>query len=112
MSSDDRRRSPRIEILERIHGHIASLDVPMRVREMSLGGMGLESNFAFPVGAIHEFRLTLGDGSTVMLRGKILRCREQTDADGTQIYVSGIQFLDEDPPAGDTSVGDLIDKIT
>jgi hypothetical protein len=110
--SSDRRRSPRIEILERIHGHVASLDVAVRVLEMSLGGMGLETTFAFPVGAVHEFRLTLGDGSNVIMRGKVLRSREHIDAEGRRVYISGVQFLDDDPPAGDSSVGDLIDKIT
>jgi hypothetical protein len=109
--ANDRRGSPRIEILERIHGHIASIDTDVRVREMSLGGMGIETDFPFPVGAIHEFRLRLGDDSTVLLRGKILRCREQTNDDGVQTFVSGVQFLDEDPP-GDSPVGGLIEKIT
>jgi len=109
--SDDRRLSPRIEILERIHGHIASIDIDVRVLEMSLGGMGIETDFPFPVDAIHEFRLRLGDGSTVLLRGRILRCREQTNEDGVQTFVSGVQFLDEDPP-GDSAVSGLIDKIT
>jgi hypothetical protein len=109
--SRDRRRSPRIEILEQIHGHVASLDVAVRVREMSLGGMSLETDFAFPIGAVHDFRLTLGDGSTVVLRGRVLRCREQTNEEGTRAFVSGIQVLDEDPPVGDSPVGDLIGKI-
>src|SRR5262245_6580017 len=110
MSSSDRRRSPRIEILERLHGHVASLDVAVKVREMSLGGMGIETDFPFPVGAVHDFRLTLGDGSTVVLRGTVLRCRKETDAEGKALYISGVQFVD-DESAGDSAAGTVIDKI-
>ena len=63
--SDDRRRSSRVEIVGRIHGHAVSLDVQVEVKEISLGGMALITPFPFPVGAHHEFLLTLGDGSTV-----------------------------------------------
>jgi hypothetical protein len=109
--SIERRRSPRVEILDRIHGHVTSLDVPVIVREMSLGGMSLQTTFAFPDGAVHEFRLMLGDGSPVVLRGRVVRCREEAAPDGSTMFVSGVQFLDEEPPEGDSPVGGLMDKI-
>lgn len=106
---EDRRRSPRIEILDRLHGHVVSLNTPVRVREMSLGGMSIETSFAFPEGAFHEFRMRMGDDSIVLLKGRVIRCREQVDADGVVIYISGVQFVDDDPP--DTAVENLIDKM-
>jgi PilZ domain len=109
--SADRRRSPRIEILGRLHGHIASLDVPVTVREISLGGLSLETSFAFPTGIVHEFRLTLGDGSAVELRGRIVYSRDGTSPEGEHIFVSGVQFVDDEPAAGDSSVDHIIEKI-
>ncbi len=109
--SSDRRRSPRIEILGRLHGHAVSLDVPVAVREISLGGMALETSFPFPVGAIHEFRLTLGDGSQVQLNGRVMHSRATSVAEGQPGFLTGIQFVDEEPPEEDTSVGDLIDRL-
>ena len=100
----ERRRSPRIEMLGRVHGRVTSLDVPVTVREMSLGGMSLETEFAFPEGAVHEFVLTLGDGSAVDLRGRVVRCAEISADDGTKRYVTGIQFIDDEPT-------DVIDKM-
>ena len=44
--SSDRRHSPRIEILGRLHGHTVAFDVPVTVREISLDGappLGLEA---------------------------------------------------------------------
>lgn len=106
---EDRRRSPRIEILDRLHGHVVSLDTPVRVREMSLGGMSIETTLEFPIGAFHEFRLRMGDGSVVLLKGRVIRCRQQLSQDGEPTFISGVQFVDDESP--DTSVGDLLDKM-
>ena len=107
---EDRRRSPRIEILDRIHGHVVSLDTPVRVGEMSLGGMSIQTSFAFPENSLHEFRLRMGDDSVVLLKGRVIRCREGVDAEGAGIYISGVQFVDDDP-TDTTAVEGLIDKI-
>lgn len=98
-----------MEILDRIHGHVAALNVGVTVRDMSLNGMSLETTFAFPEGAVHEFGLTLGDGTAAVLRGRIIRCREHIAADGTRSFVSGVQFVDDDPPGA--TAGNLLDKI-
>lgn len=110
-SAIDRRRSPRIELLGRVRGHIVSLDTPVVVRDMSLGGMSMESAFPFEVGSRHEFRLALGDGSLVLLRGEIRHSRNIGVPGGTALYLTGVQFVDEAPPDGETTVADLIDKI-
>ena len=46
--SDDRRRSARVEILGRVRGHAVSLDTAVKVRDISLVGMAIETPFAFP----------------------------------------------------------------
>jgi hypothetical protein len=109
--SIERRRSPRIEILGRLHGHAVSLDVPVVVREISLGGMALETTFPFPAGAVHEFRLTLGDGSQVVLNGRVMHSRNTAEPGRPPQYVTGIQFVDDEPTGGDSSVGDIIDRL-
>jgi hypothetical protein len=94
-----------------MHGHVVSLGVPITVREISLGGLSMETPFSFPVGATHEFSLTLGDESAMVLRGKVVYCREGKAPDGSPLYVTGVQFIEDDPTA-DTAVGGLIDKIS
>lgn len=108
---DDRRRSPRFELLGRVHGQVVSLATPVRVREVSLGGLSFDSEIAFPVGAIHEFRLQLGDRTTVVLRGRVVRCL-QHETDGAWQYTTAVQFIDDEPPPDDEqSLNDLIQKI-
>jgi PilZ domain len=109
--SSERRRAPRIEILGRLHGHSVSLDVPVTVREVSLGGMSIVTTFSFPKDAIHEFRLMMGDGSGVLLRGRVRYSREDVAPDGSRIYITGLQFVDDEPAEGESSVGDLLDRI-
>ncbi len=93
----ERRRSSRVEILGRLHGRVVSLDLPVTVREISLVGMSIQTTIAFPVGAFQEFRLTLGDDSTVLLRGRIVYCRELGRDGGEPTFVSGVEFVEEIP---------------
>lgn len=110
--SSDRRRSPRIEILGRLHGQVTSLAVSVTVREISVGGLSMETAFEFPVGVIHDFRLEMGDGSLVDLRGKVLRSRAVRAADGSRLYISGVQFIDDDDDDDDgPTVEDLVDRL-
>lgn len=102
--SDDRRRSPRIELLGRLHGHSVSLDLPVRVVEISLGGMAVETSVPFPVGAIQLFRITLGDDSTTELSGRVMHSRNTAPDGATPVFTTGIRFEEADAaeagPAG------------
>jgi hypothetical protein len=108
----DRRRSPRIELLGRLHGHSVSLDLPVSVLEISLGGMAIQTSLPFPVGAVHAFRLTLGDDSTVELNGRVMHCRNVAPADATPAYVTGLQFVEDEPAESGPTIGDLIDRVS
>ncbi len=108
---NERRRSTRVEILGRLHGLVVSLDVPVTVTDLSLGGMAIETPVAFPMGAVQEFQLTLGDGSPVVLLGRVVRSQNSAPGGAPPVYVTGIQFIDEEPAEND-QVGGLIDKLT
>jgi PilZ domain len=107
----DRRRAPRVEVLGRILGEIVSMDVPVQVREVSLGGLSFGSTISFTAGAVHEFRLTLGDDSDVLLRGRIVRSQERIEANGSRLFITAVQFIDDESRDDDSPVGGLIDKI-
>lgn len=93
--SVDRRRNPRIQILGRLHGRIVAMDIAVTATEISLGGMAIQTDIPFPVGAVHEFQLTLGDESSVVLRGRIAHCQRVGDELGGK-FLSGVEFVDED----------------
>jgi len=98
--------------MERIHGHLTSLDVKVVVREISLGGLSVEAPLQFPTGAIHEFRLTLGDGSKVIVRGRVAHSRPNKDEQtGRESFLTGFEFL-EDQPETAPEIPTLVDKVT
>jgi hypothetical protein len=106
----DRRRSTRVEVVGRVQGQVAALDLPIVVREISLGGMSVETARAFEVGSIQIFLLTLGDGSGVDVAGKVVYSRPSNDAH-RQFFISGIQFIDHDDLNPSTPVGGLMNRI-
>jgi hypothetical protein len=109
--SMERRRSPRVEMVGQLHGHAVTFDLPVTVRDISLGGMSIQTPVALPVGATHTFNLTLGDGALLTLVGRVLRSSGRTELDGTEYFVSGVQFVDDEPAEGGP-VGDIIGKMT
>ena len=109
----ERRRSPRIEILGRLLGFLTSLNVPIKVHEMSLGGMSIETPVDFPAGADEHFQLTLGDGSTVVLRARARHSRRvEETADGQPHYIAGFEFIDDDGAQAEGAIGQIIDTLT
>jgi hypothetical protein len=106
----ERRRSPRIQILGRVHGHVASLDVAVKVREMSIGGLSMETEFPFPIGAQHDFSLTLGDGASVHLTGQVVYSREIAREDGSKLWLTGVQFTHDESEAPAVDV--FLDRLS
>ena len=94
--ASERRRAPRVDLVGQIRGELVSKDVPIRVREISIGGLSMETAEPFEVNSRHEFLLTLGDGAGVSVVGRVAYCRVE-DRPGGKVFISGIQFLDEDP---------------
>ena len=106
----DRRRSPRVDLVGQLHGELVSVDLPIRVREISLGGMSFETSRAFDVDSRHSFVLTLGDGAGVFVLGRVAYSR-RVDADAGSKFIIGIQFLDEDAGESGGDVGGLVGRI-
>lgn len=106
----ENRRAPRIELMERIHGHLTSLNVEVHVKEISLGGLQVETPLQFPIGATHDFRLTLGDGSKVMVRARVAHSTKRSDeTTGAQSFLTGFEFLEDQPQ--NTPIESLVDKV-
>jgi hypothetical protein len=106
----DRRRSPRIELLGRVQGRSVTLDAPVTVREISLGGMAIETPAPFEAAAVHAFRLTMGDGSTVELVGRVMHSRPATSGRADR-FVTGVQFVDADSPDGSAAAEEIVGQI-
>src|SRR5690606_11400657 len=109
--TDDRRRSPRVQLLSRLHGTTVSLDVPVKVVQMSLGGMAVETTVAFPVGAVHSFSITLGGGGVAELSGRGVHCGSTAPAGEPPLYLVGLEFVDGDDGGDSGVVEDIMKKV-
>ncbi len=111
--SNERRSSPRLQLLGQLHGQLVALDVPITVTEISLGGLRMETGIEFPVGATHEFALTLGDESVVRVRGRVMHSgRVASGPDHAPRFIIGVQFVDDDDASDPGTVGAIIKRLS
>ena len=88
----DKRDSERIQILGEHHGEVMVFQ-PMTIREISRGGVQVETAIRLQLDSLHEFRLTLGDRSLIV-KGRVAHC-SISDVDQELVtYRSGIQFVE------------------
>lgn len=89
-----RRQHPRLQIAGGTAGDVW-VPQPTVILELSETGMQVETAFRFPIGAVHDFRLALGEHE-VVARGRVVHSRI-TDVDREGVtYVSGVTFVDGD----------------
>jgi len=88
-----------------MQGRTVALGLSVRVREISLGGMSVETAEPFELNSVHQFNLTLGDGATIELTGRVLRSARVAPEGHPVHFVSGIQFIDDE-----SDVAEIIQK--
>lgn len=104
----DRRRAPRVDLLADLHGHLVTLDEQVQVKQISLGGMTIETTAPLSPRLVHDFRVTFSDRA-VTLRGRVIHGRVAVAGDAVT-YVSGVQFVDP-PPEALTAVREFVDTL-
>jgi hypothetical protein len=88
----DKRDADRIEILGSLHGEVMVFQ-PMTIREISRGGVQIETTFPLQVNSLHELRLTLGPRS-IIVRGRVVHC-SISDVEQEQVtYRAGLEFIE------------------
>jgi hypothetical protein len=93
---DKTRDTERIELLSRLSGEVMIFQ-HMLIRQISKGGMQVETGFPLHLDSLHEFRLTLGDRS-VVVKGRIAHSHISEVDQAVVTYRSGIEFIEPSPP--------------
>ena len=65
MSDDNKRDTERIELLGSLQGE-GMVFQPTAIRQMSKGGMQVETVYPLQLDSLHDFRLTLDDRSIIV----------------------------------------------
>lgn len=105
----EQRREIRIDNLGMIRGYVTSLGAPMTVVEIGVGGCSIQTTYALPEGAVHDFRFAFEDGAEIEVRAEVMHCRREY-AEGTLLHISGVRFVTD--ALGHDSGADLVDKLT
>ena len=66
---------------------------PAGVRQMSRGGMLVETGFPLQLDSLHDFRLTLGERS-VVVKGRIAHSRISDVDQDIVTYRTGVEFIE------------------
>jgi PilZ domain len=88
----DKRDGERIQILGELHGEVMVFE-PMAIKEISRGGVQVETAFPLQLDSLHDFRLTLGDRS-IVLKGRVVHCSISDVDQEVVVYRSGIEFIE------------------
>jgi hypothetical protein len=107
-ANNNHRDAERIQILGDLRGEVMVFQ-PMAIREISRGGVQVETAFPLHLDSLHDCRLTLGDRS-VVVKGRVVHCSISDVNQEVVMYRSGIEFI-EPPDRVDDVVADFIEAI-
>jgi len=108
----ERRRFPRFAASEKLAGHLIDSDLPVRVRDIGLGGFSVETMEPLEAGIEHRVRFVARDDWSTVLAAKIANTRPSCADDGSPLFVSGFAFSADDAPETQHAVQLLIEKVT
>jgi hypothetical protein len=94
---------PRVEVLSDVRGESIALGVPATLVDVGARTLTIETSCPFPVGAIHELRLTRSGGAAVRIRVWIQHSRRASGLHGALRYSTQMEFVDALAEDGDSA---------
>ena len=82
---------------------------PSGVRQLSPGGMQVETGFPLQLHSLHDFRLTLGERS-VVVKGRIAHSRISDVDQDIVTYRSGVEFVELSDRVAD-AIAHFVDAV-
>ena len=99
MSTTGQRDSQRISVPGTLQGEVKVYQ-PLAVRQVSVGGMQVETAFPLHVDSLLDFRLTLRERS-IIVKGRVVHSRIVDVDQDIVMYRSGIEFIEPSEPVLD-----------
>ena len=104
----EKRDTERILILGDLKGEVMVFQ-PMAIRDISRGGVLVETTFPLQNDSLHDFRLTLGERS-IVVKGRVSYCGISDVEHEGVLYRSGIEFIEPSDRITEV-VGEFIDAV-
>jgi hypothetical protein len=99
--SDDKRRTPRIDVRHRLHARLVTLNRAVVMRDFSLGGFAVESDEPIPPGK-YIVRIQEGERWSVTVTAASRHTQTVEREDGTVRYAMGFEISDQLPDTQQT----------
>ena len=90
--AEDPSRSGPVALPSAMHGEVMVFQ-PTAVREISHGGMLVETAFPLQLYSLHDFRLTLG-GKSVIVKGRVANSQISDVDQDVVTYRSDVEFVE------------------
>jgi hypothetical protein len=87
-----KRDTERTEILGELHGEVMVFQT-LAIREISRGGVQVETAYPLQLDSLHDFRLTLGDRS-IVVKGRVAHSTISDVEHELITYRTGIEFIE------------------
>jgi hypothetical protein len=108
-NDDNKRESERVPLLGTLSGEVMVYQ-PMVIRQISHGGMEIETGFVLQLDSLHDFRLRMAGGRSVVIKGRVAHSHI-SDVDQDVIrYSSGIEFV-EAPERVSAAIDEFIEML-
>jgi hypothetical protein len=106
--TDGKRSGERIDLAGSLPGDVTIVQATA-IRQLSRGGMQVESAFPLPLESIHQFRLALGE-RTIVVKGRVVHSHvSDVDQNGV-LYRSGIEFIDLAEPVA-SAIAEFVEAV-
>jgi PilZ domain len=89
---ENKRDAERVQMLGQLQGEIMVFQ-PMAIKEISRGGVQVETMFPLHINSLHELRLTLGDHS-IVVKGRVAYCAISDVDQELVTYRTGLEFTE------------------
>jgi hypothetical protein len=93
----NRRRTARVRSDGVLHASIEAVAEAIEVRDLSFGGFSATLPSAVVRDRMHDVAFRPANGQVVRLRVRVAYCRATLLADAAPIFVTGFEFIHEDP---------------
>jgi hypothetical protein len=92
VADNEKRDYERIELLGLLQGEVMVYQ-PTAIRQISRGGMRVETRFPLQLNSLHDFRLTLGRQS-VVVKGRVVHSHISEIDQDEVVYLTGVEFIE------------------
>jgi hypothetical protein len=105
---DDKRDAERLPILGALQGEVMVFQ-PMIIKEISRGGVTIDTVFPLHLNSLHDLRLSLGDRS-VVVKGRVVHSRISDVDEDIVTYRNGMEFIEPSEHVS-AAIVDFLDAV-